>query len=377
MTISDIDKLKEDFNLTVKELGDTYEELSLLYRISEELSGLGVDEICKLLLREVSCLLRVETVAILLFEDQLDELHTKTHEGNWSPERVIRRGNSIFWDSLDQNKAVTICNTDNSGRKGIPPEFKSILVAPLIGKKRRIGIILLADRADGEEFFAGDIKLIRTLSSQAALFIENALLSREAQSFLIGTIRSFVKALEASSKWTAGHTERVTTYALAIAKRLGFSPDELERLRVSSLLHDIGKIATPDKILNKGGKLTAEEWFEIRQHPVIGAEILSEMGGFIDVIECIRYHHESFDGKGLHRLKGIEIPLKARILAVADAFDAMTSDRPYRKKMTVVEALKEIEECSGTQFDPAVVKAFSECLDSSDNVVSPEPELHP
>jgi putative nucleotidyltransferase with HDIG domain len=204
--------------------------------------------------------------------------------------------------------------------------------------------------------------------------MENAILSREVQSFLIGVIRSFVRALEASSEWTAGHTERVTGYAVAVGRLLGFSPAQIERLRICSLLHDIGKIATPDEILNKDEQLSEEEWEKIRQHPVIGAEILSELRGFIDVVDCIRYHHERYDGKGLHGLKGDDIPLKARILAVCDAFDAMTSDRPYRRRLSAEEAIAEIEKEIGRQFDPEIANVFSSWIRSSYGIKPSDPE---
>ena len=135
----------------------------------------------------------------------------------------------------------------------------------------------------------------------------------------------------------------------------------MEKLKICALLHDIGKIATPKEILNKNGRLNEGEWYEIKRHAGLGAEILVELKQFGEIILSVKYHHEHWDGReGIFGLKGDEIPLMARILTVADAFDAMTSDRPYRQMKTKAEAIKEIVRCSGTQFDPSVVTAFLE-----------------
>jgi putative nucleotidyltransferase with HDIG domain len=204
------------------------------------------------------------------------------------------------------------------------------------------------------------------ISSQAGLSVENAMLYAELEGLLLGAIRSLVKALEATSYWTAGHTERVTEYALAIGRLLNLQGDMLEKLKISSLLHDIGKIATPREILNKNEALSESELIEIRKHPAIGAEILGEMVQFNEVILCIKYHHEHWDGKNsIFGLKYEEIPLLARILSVADTFDALTSDRPYRPCKKKEEAIQEIKRCSGSQFDPAVVDAFLTWVNST------------
>jgi putative nucleotidyltransferase with HDIG domain len=140
---------------------------------------------------------------------------------------------------------------------------------------------------------------------------------------------------------------------------MGLDLNLLERLKICGLLHDIGKIATPKEILNKEHYLDHDEWLEIRKHPEVGAGILEGLERFTDVIECIKYHHEFYDGRNsAHGIKGEDIPLLSRILAVADAFDAMTSDRPYRKRKSAEESTTEIQAKSGTQFDPKVVGAF-------------------
>lgn len=175
----------------------------------------------------------------------------------------------------------------------------------------------------------------------------------------IGIIESLSNAIDAKSPWTAGHSQRVTRYAIDIGKELGFAEKELKDLELVGLLHDVGKIGTYENILNKPGKLADEELKMIRQHPSKGVEILSPIKHLKDIIPAIKYHHEFYNGTGYPEgIKGEAIPIFAKILSVADTVDAMLSDRPYRKGKSMDEVLAELKRCSGTQFDPKVVEAF-------------------
>ncbi len=179
-----------------------------------------------------------------------------------------------------------------------------------------------------------------------------------------GLIRSFANAIDAKSPWTKGHSERVTRYALSIAGELRLKEKDLEDLRTASLLHDIGKIGTYDVILDKPDKLNAEELALIRTHPVKGEEILKPIKQLHGLLPIIRHHHERLDGKGYpDGLKNGEIPFLAKIITVADSFDSMTSDRPYRPAPPAEYAMSEIKRCSGTQFDPVVAEAFLNILE--------------
>jgi len=180
----------------------------------------------------------------------------------------------------------------------------------------------------------------------------------EIKKIFLGAIEALVAALEAKDKYTGGHSRRVTEIAVVLGNELGLSAQDMEDLRWGSLLHDIGKIAVDQVIQNKPGKLTREEYEHIMTHAHVGAEIVRPVvNGRIS--EMIEHHHDHYDGSGLHQvIAGDEIPLGARILAVADAFDAMVSDRPYRSAMSITEIVAEIKRCAGTQFDPVVVNAF-------------------
>lgn len=165
--------------------------------------------------------------------------------------------------------------------------------------------------------------------------------------------------VEAKDVYTKGHSDRVSEYSLLLGERLNLTPEEMKTLRIGALFHDIGKIGIPDGILLKNGKLTEDEYSEIKNHPSIGAHILSDATIFADIIPIVKHHHERYDGRGYpSKLAGSDIPLLARIVAVADTFDAMTSRRAYRGALDLDYVKKEIETCSGTQFDPVIAKAF-------------------
>ena len=257
--------------------------------------------------------------------------------------------------------------------------LKANMCIPLYCKKDLIGALVLGDKISKEKFTRQEIGFFMTLANDAAMAISNAqliqnlqerieeikdLYNREHRVF-IHTAIALATAIDARDPYTHGHTERVTHYCLSVAEELEGIPEARayknfkETLQIAALLHDVGKIGTPDDVLNKKGKLTKKQFDKVKEHPVVGAAILTPIKELGDVVKEIKYHQERFDGKGYPEgLKGSEIPLIARIIAVCDTFDAITTDRPYRQRKMAEIAIQEICHGSGTQFDPVVVSAF-------------------
>ena len=203
------------------------------------------------------------------------------------------------------------------------------------------------------------IKSIEQMNMIASINLELQKSKEDLEKAYLESIQALRYTVEAKDKYTKGHSDRVSEYSVLIGKELGLSHDELKQLRIGGLFHDIGKIGVPDSILLKTEILTDEEYSEIKNHPSIGKHILSSASIFSDIVPIVYHHHEKYDGTGYPgKLSGEDIPLLARITAVADTFDAMTSKRSYRDALSLEVAKNEIERCSGTQFDPKVVEAF-------------------
>jgi len=208
-------------------------------------------------------------------------------------------------------------------------------------------------------FNRGDLSLFLSLADQVAIALDNSRLYQELEEMFFQTTDSLADAIEKRDPYTGGHTQRVTQYSLAIAKYLQLNPLERKWLKITSVLHDIGKVGIEDQILKKPDRLSPDESEMIKRHCNIGVEIIKHIRQLRESIPGVKYHHEQLDGKGYpNGLKGEEIPVLAKIIAVADTFDAMTTDRPYRIAMEREAAVKELEKCSGTQFDEKVVEAF-------------------
>lgn len=241
--------------------------------------------------------------------------------------------------------------------------IRSSLMVPLVTKGETIGLLDIGSTFHGR-LTPEHLSTAGNIASQITVALENARLYEDLQQLLVGTITSLAAAIDAKSHWTNGHSARVTKYAVELGKELGLNEHELERLRLAALLHDVGKIGTYDIVLDKPGKLTEEEFDLVKKHPRKGAEILAPIKQLIDVIPGVLHHHERYDGKGYpDGLKQEDIPLQARILCVADSYDAMTADRPYRMASGKDYAISELERGSGTQFDPELTGVFLKVLD--------------
>jgi len=208
--------------------------------------------------------------------------------------------------------------------------------------------------------------LCDALASSLSIFLENLLLYEDVQAMFMGTLHALTSAIDAKDSYTRGHSERVALMSKMLAQAVGLNDEESERVYLSGLVHDLGKIGVPEAVLTKPGKLTAEEYDLIKQHPTVGARIIQGIRQMEDLVPGILSHHERWDGAGYPKgLAGEQIPLFGRLIAVVDAFDAMSSKRAYRESLDHDAALDEIRDHAGRQFDPDMVDAFLQ-LDFSD-----------
>ena len=252
--------------------------------------------------------------------------------------------------------------------------LNSVACVPAYYRHTLMVVLLLGEKYDETKFSQEELDFFAALASDAAMAIRNAQLfthlkaqSERNRKLFLQTINVLGSTIEAKDSYTHGHTERVTHHSLAIARQMVANGSErlnksfFESLYIAALLHDIGKIAIPEGILNKPGRLTEEEYDIIKQHTVKGAEIITPLAFPQECYNGILYHHERFDGKGYPEgLEGENVPVSAAIIAVADAYDAMTSDRPYRKGLDKTAAIKEVEKNIGVQFSPLPARAMLE-----------------
>ncbi len=240
-----------------------------------------------------------------------------------------------------------------------------LVAAPLTIQGARVGFICVGRDPGAPAFTWADRELLEAFSGETAVTLENACLGRQLGQAFQETVTSLIVTLEARDKYTEGHSLRVAEYATGIAAEQGLAPAVCEQIRTASLLHDLGKVGVRDSILEKPGRLSAEEWAAMRQHPVLGWKILVPLGFLSGEAQGVRHHHEHFDGTGYpDRLARDAIPLSARVMAVANAFDAMTTPRPYRPSRSAEASLAELKRTAGTQFDPLVVETFETWLRS-------------
>jgi HD-GYP domain-containing protein (c-di-GMP phosphodiesterase class II) len=261
---------------------------------------------------------------------------------------------AYYSEILSQGKPGLLQQNDSASSKiGVPLKMKGEI----------IGTMILEIQRAGSAFTDEDLEILTTLSNQAIVSMENAWLYDSVKRNYFATIQSLVNALEASDLYTKGHSERVKLLAVELGRHIGLDFKELEILEHASILHDIGKIGIESFIVQKQGKLTSKEYSLIKSHPLIGDEILGPIDTLEGVRQTIIQHHERYDGKGYpYGLRGEELLLKARILSVVDTFDAMMSERPYRKALSFFQVKEELFLNAGTQLDPYVVESFIEMI---------------
>ncbi|MDH3216486.1 MAG: HD domain-containing protein [Candidatus Krumholzibacteria bacterium] len=266
-------------------------------------------------------------------------------------------------ESLISNDALVDERFSHS-RSVASAKVRSAICAPLLSRGKVLGVIYLDSTDQSNLFTKDDLSLLSAMALKAGVALDNARLYDDMRNLFFNTVETLIRAIQARDPYTSGHSARVSRYCLLIAERLGLATKEKHYLYLTSMLHDIGKIGIPDALLNRPGKLTEAEKAKVRDHVTVGASMLKALGEMNPIVPLIRHHHEAYDGTGYpDGLEGEDIPLISRIVAVADSYDAMTSDRPYRKARSKREAVAEIRRCSGKNYDPRVVKVFLEILD--------------
>ncbi|RKY34850.1 MAG: hypothetical protein DRP78_06080 [Candidatus Omnitrophota bacterium] len=364
-------QLKEQSIALEQRIKNRTKHLDLLYNIGREISAsLNLNQVLQSVVNNILTALEVEVCSILLYDNYEDKLKVAAAVGI-PPELMnkirINPGESISGEVFLKQDAILVSDIEKDQRFTRKSEEKyytaSLICAALVVKGESIGVINVNNKKSKQPFYDEDLWLIKSIASQAASAIGNARLFLNLESTYLQTVNVLTSAIDARDYYTRAHSEHVTSYAVAIARQMNLDEEEVDIISQACQLHDIGKLAIQDSILNKRGKLTESEWTQIKQHPLKGAEILKPLVFLKEVSELVKQHHERFDGKGYpFGNKGTEIPLGARIINVADSFDAMTTDRCYSKALLVDEAIAELKRNKGTQFDPEVVDAFIEAL---------------
>ncbi len=238
-----------------------------------------------------------------------------------------------------------------------------LILLPLKASRKVLGVIGLQKGSGGKGFSPGDRELLNLLANQGAISLENSHLFSNLQDAYFSIIKSLSLLLEVNDPYTKGHSQRVTELCLKLSRKLGLKEGDVQLLKQAAPLHDIGKIAISNGILHKKGKLSPNDWKAIRSHPIVGDEVLAPIGFLQQARKIVRHHHERMDGKGYpDGLTGEKLDLPTRIIIVADAYDAMASDRPYRNRLSRKRIIQEFREGEGIQFDPQIVHSLLELL---------------
>jgi len=350
--------------LATQKLGVRNLELSSIHRLAEAIGNeRQINRLCERTAEEICRTMGATTACILLLDELSGDLVTAACTGTDMPvghHPRVKKGDGLLWQVMKTGKPLNL--PGNAATKWFSEMSQSSqegVAVPIKTQGRSLGVIYVCGRQNGQAFSMRQCDVLCGIAGQTAVALDNTTLNHDLENLFVGIAWAFASVLDAKSPWTAGHSKRVTQYAVAIAEELGQSPEFLNSVQTCGLLHDIGKIAVPEKILDKPSAITRQEHRTIIEHATRGAKILEHIDTFQHLLPGIRHHHERWDGCGFpDKLAGNNIPLLARVLAVADSFDAMTSDRPYRAKLSRAAAIAEIGRCSGTQFDPLVVDAF-------------------
>jgi len=371
---NEIAELADSFNTMTDSLKERSEsltkkvlELATLYEMSRALgSTLDMDALLASVLES----------ALRIFDLDLGYVALRDKDAGALSIRALRRGtasgsgeavHSSMSEWVVREGRPLIFNPDSgtgSSQIDAVTGAKAALCVPLVSSEGAIGSITIGSSDPRYRFNSDDVRLLSTIANHVTIAVGNIELFLSLQEAYLATVRSLATAVDAKDSYTRGHSDHVATYATLIAERLHLSHEQKIALEMAAYLHDIGKIGVAEEILLKPGRLSDDEMEQMRHHPLIGANILKPIAFPWAITPVVRHHHESWDGSGYPAgLRGEEIPLLARILTVADSYEAMTADRPYRMGMRVADAVAELRACSGTQFDPRVVDALIETIE--------------
>jgi len=365
-------KAKEEKELM---LLDKSQKLISLIEISRSMGAITrLDELLELVVNKARETLNTKISFLMLIKDR--ELHVAYSLGLSDITKNILKckvSEGIFGEAAVKNKIVNLNLHDNPAEMQLLhnsfEKIKNILCIPLISPqdKKLIGMIGAANLLLGEKFSEEQTGYLYTLATDASIFVRNRILFEELEKSYLEMIQALAQAVEARDPYTYGHVDRVMHFSILIAKKLGGNPAQIDLIKTSAILHDLGKIGTPDNILLKPGALTDEERAIMNEHVTKSADILRNISSLNPkVLSIVKHHHEKYDGTGYpDGLKGDAIPIEAQIIAIADTYDAMTSDRPYRKGFPVEKAIAILKEVSGTQFNPKIVEAFVDIYETT------------
>ncbi|MDD5504975.1 MAG: HD domain-containing protein [Candidatus Omnitrophica bacterium] len=370
----EIGQLANSFNKITAELQNKIKQLEqskkLLQHILNKIgsavtSTKGIENLLELILQTLIQGTEARSGAIYIVNNEKNRLVMRVSFGVFDPagKTELAMDQGLTGKALGLKTIETASDIKENALARFEYENKlareSIVVSPLICKDDTLGVIILCDKTRGRSFSSDDTALLSNVSAQTAIAIENFLLNEDAEKTYLETVTALAVAVEAKDPYSRGHIDRVSDYAQRLGREMGLDEEMMKILKNGAVLHDVGKIGVRDEVLKKQGPLNEEEQKEMRQHVIIGVNIIKPIRSMSALSDLVRYHQELYDGTGYpDGLKGEEIPLSARIIKICDAYDAMTTDRPYRKGMSRDDAKKEIEKKSGIEFDPGIVKSF-------------------
>ncbi len=345
-------------------------------------SSLQLDQILRMVIETVRREFSGGAASILLRSGWTDELELKAIDGDpiiltSSSLKDFLHGRTPATHSALVTGSSVVLGGQQTELFSADERRHDLISQPLIAKGRCIGVLNIVRKVTAGPCTDGTTRSIEMAAAQAAQSIENSRLYSDLYHSYMDTVSALANAIEFRDPYTRGHTDRVKMLAQSIAREMGWGVELMFDLWIGCTLHDIGKIGVPDSILNKPGPLTDGERRHMRRHTEIGVQMVQGVPFLRPAMPYIYYHHERFDGGGYPTgLGGREIPIEGRILSVVDSFDAVTSDRPYRKGCTVDEAQAELKRCAGTQFDPDIVDVFLSLITSGNISLAPEPPVH-